>query len=251
MLLSTSAVLAEALLQVNSDAFVAPREAPYLAHATPLDMFFLNGAALFWTFTYVLVIVHGFQLKRPMIPTAAILLNVSWEVLAVFAWPSYNTYMKYGSIVWLAFDAVIVYQLFRFGGAHQRIVELKRHWHSVVIGGLLITLAGHQFFSIYNSDPFGLEDSFMINLVMSVLFVSMYFDDRDASIQARRIAWAKMTGTASASIGLTMIMVAAEPPRSPDFLYYLMGACFLFDVLYVGILTRASAQAPEGVAVVT
>ncbi|MGD2045050.1 MAG: hypothetical protein PVH96_02405 [Gemmatimonadota bacterium] len=244
-------VIDAVLTQVNSDLLVTTHEAPGMVGTSPIGMLFANGSGVFWTLTFILVIVHGFREQRPMIPTVAILLNVSWEILAVFHWPAYNTQMKYGSIAWLTVDVVIVYQLLRYGAAHQRFAEIRKHWRLTVLSGLLLALVGHEFFSLYNADEFGLEDSFLINLIMSVLFIRMYFEYRDTSKLARWIAWSKMLGTAMASVGLTLIMASmpTPPPRSPLFLYYLMVACFLFDTLYVGLLVKARGTAPTGAAV--
>jgi hypothetical protein len=239
-------------LQINSDQFVGMREAG-ITSSSPLGLFIANGAALFWTVAYVCVIVHAFREKRPMIPAVAILLNVGWELAAVFEWPSYNTDMRFGAILWLMVDLIIVYQLFRFGGRHQGVAELRRYWYWAVFLGILFSLGGHSSFAVYNGDEFGLEDSYLINLVMSILFVRMYFTYQDTSKLARWIAWTKMLGTLCGSVGLTIMLNSMDPPwpRSLWFLYYLMIACFGFDMIYIGLVSRRrSQQGAEGAAVV-
>lgn len=230
-------------LQVNSDQFVSVREAG-IASSSPLGMLIANGAGLFWSVAYICVIVHGFREKRPMIPAVAILLNIGWELMAVFQWPAYNTDMRYGAIAWLVIDVIIVYQLFRFGARHQRVRELQHRWYQAVSLGILFSLGLHYFFALYNGDQFGLEDSYLINLVMSILFIGMYLAYRDTSKLARWIAWTKMLGTLCASVGLTLILRSLDPPwpRDLGFLHYLMIACFVFDVMYIRLLSGGHSE---------
>ncbi|MDH3208427.1 MAG: hypothetical protein OEO79_17630 [Gemmatimonadota bacterium] len=242
-------------LQINSDSFLILSEGGF-ASASTLGMVIATGAGLFWTICYICVIVHGFREKRPMIPAVAILLNVGWEVASVFGWGSYEPGMRYASLVWFGIDLIIVYQLFRFGGAHQRVNELKHRWYWAISLGVLFSAGGHLLFASYNGDAFGLEDSYLINLVMSILFIGMYFTYQDASKLARWIAWTKMLGTLCGSIGVTILLntMAASPramwPNNLGFLYYLMIGCFVFDVAYIRILSRGRSVGAAKAAVV-
>jgi len=139
----------------------------------------------------------------------------------------------------------------RYGRKWQTNVELKRYWYVVVGAGLVLAVVGHYLFTIFNNDPLGFEDSYLINLVMSILFISMYLAVRDRSRPARWIAWMKMLGTGLTSVGILIILPVLDASdafegnvlQDPGFMYYLMFACVVFDLLYIYLLHAREAEA--------
>jgi hypothetical protein len=204
----------------------------------------IDAASLFWLIAYVLAIVYGFKNRSYAIPAAAVCLNFSWEVLASFEWIAPVLLWHIGAIAWLAVDLIIVYQLYRFGSEQQRIPELKRWWYAIVTAGLLFALAGQHYGAIFDGDPLGFEDAYLINLVMSMLFIAQFFSRRDASVLVYGVAWTKMLGTALTSLGLIFVLPVLYPDKqSYAFMYLLYLACLLLDSLYIFLIAMARARA--------
>ena len=62
---------------------------------------------LFWSITYVLIIISGFQsrrIKQVAMPYVPGVLNFTWEICAL-----YHSHGMWGHILWLSLDLVIVY----------------------------------------------------------------------------------------------------------------------------------------------
>jgi hypothetical protein len=193
----------------------------------------------FWFVAYVLVVWQGFHQKTYGIPFLAICLNVTWEFMASFIW---NHPVEIPVLMWLdragfLVDLVIVYTLLRFGRQRQVIPQVQRYYYWIFAGTIPLAGFGQWTFTQTYYDPLGNIDAFMINLVMSVLFIFMFFARSDASGPAFVVAWAKMIGTACTSI-MCFYWLPIIHPAMHDFalLEFLYVSIFLFDAIYVGVL---------------
>jgi hypothetical protein len=196
------------------------------------------GTAL-WLGAYVLAIRQGFVAKTYSIPLVAICSNFAWEILASFAWTAPIRLWHVGAVLWMGFDAVIVFQLFRYGRAQQTIPEIQRYYLPVLLGTFALAFAGQYTFTRFYPDPLGFEDAYLINTTMSVLFVFMYFVRRQRDNYTYGIAWLKMFGTGLTSLGLITLLPELYPGR-PNFafMHFLYATIFALDALYVLLLTR-------------
>lgn len=82
-----------------------------------------------WTAAYVLVIRVGFRQKSYGIPFACIPINFTWEFLystTIVTQP--GPFFIWGNRVWLVLDAIILYQLFRYGREMQVLPWIKTHF---------------------------------------------------------------------------------------------------------------------------
>ena len=223
---------------------------------------------LMWAIVYILAIYIGQKQKTYAIPMVAIGLNVNWEIVHTAIHPPALFANLIANLVWLAFDLLIVIQLIRFGRNHQTNDVLYRFFGGIVVGMLALSLVGHVTFYTHvtsNSifpDTDGVVSAFIINLVMSVLFVGMYFSRADGKGLSKAIAWLKMLGTAAISLANVIAFQTTSFRRydvrlreqgasewvdfgtigsqtvHPGFLYFLFGAILIFDVVYLVILYR-------------
>lgn len=223
---------------------------------------------LLWAVVYILAIIIGQRQKTYAIPMLAIGLNVNWEVVHTAVHPPALFANLIANLVWLAFDLLIVIQLIRFGRDRQGNDVVRRFFGGIVIGMLALALVGHVTFYTHVTanaifpDRDGVVSAFIINLVMSVLFVGMYFSRPNGEGISKPIAWLKMLGTASISIANVIAFETVAPVRyevqyraqgtngwvdagtigsqtvHPGFLYFLSAAIFIFDVVYLVLLYR-------------
>lgn len=207
--------------------------------------FNLVGAAgcISWAIAYILIIRTAYRDKAPGLPMVAIALNFSWELLASFVFPNPVPLWHAFDRLWLVIDVIIVIQLLKYGREYQRIPEIRRYFYPIVGIVFAMGFIGQYTFVADYPDRLGLVVAFMINLVMSILFVFMYFDRREhrkgISVGG---AWAKMLGTAGTSIECHYVVRMIDPELGGlGFLTFVCVSIFLVDCLYIKLVSTKPA----------
>ncbi len=200
---------------------------------------------LLWILAYVLTIRVGFKQKAFGIPVLAICLNFTWELIYTLLEPSPTPLKHWLNVSWLVADSFIVYQLFRYGKPLQTIPQMQKYFYPAVVGTMVLCFVGQVTFHHAFHDRAGFEDAYMINLVMSVLFVFFYFHRPDLRGLSYGAAWAKMLGTGVLSLG--SFIESWGTPGYHGFMNFLYVSIFMFDLLYIYLLHqgRSPVQAPS------
>jgi hypothetical protein len=196
---------------------------------------FQIGSGICWTIAYLLIIKRGFQDQTYGMPIAALGANISWEFIFSFIHP-HPIPQVYINITWFIFDAIILYQVFRFGkksvsDSYPEVLFYPAIFLAILIGfGLVLAI------SIEFDDWHGRYTAFGQNLMMSILFVMMFFKRKDLSGQSVYIALFKMAGTALPSILFFSLV--------PDsiLLNTLYCGILFFDILYTVLLYNKSIE---------
>ncbi len=205
---------------------------------TPLTTALSIVADVLWMAAYVCAVRVGFRDHTYGFPLVAVCLNFSWEfVFSLVIRPKSKLRMGL-TLLWLAIDAVILYQLLRWGAADQQ-PWIQAHFVAIVAGSLLLAAIGHITFHHTYHDPGGQEVAFVINLVMSILFVMLLLNRPGLGGLSYAAAWLKMVGTLILSAVNTALMY--REPRRYGFYLFLFAAILLFDVLYVYLFAQARA----------
>lgn len=201
------------------------------------------GCAL-WTIAYGLLLQKGRQDKVHTLPMLAICLNLTWEAMAVFVLPNPSKIWTVLEWSWLLVDIGLLALLLAYGARHQRVAEIRRHFHVIVVLTLIACFVGQLSFTLTFGDLLGFIVAFIINLIMSVLFVMLYFERQDTLLGlSYGAAWLKLVGTSCTCIQCAVLLPAMRPDiPSWGFLYFLYVSIFVFDALYVGLLTRRRRQ---------
>lgn len=231
---------------------------------------------LLWVVAYALIIARGFRDRTYGIPLLAVSLNFTWELVYTTIHPPESTVTLGLHLAWLAIDAVIVYQIFRFGRAEQRIAEIRKAFPWIVVGALVLSFTGQVTFHEFTTglalfpDRDGITMAFVINFIMSALFVLLFFDRPGQRGLSYPAAWAKMLGTALISLGNVIVVLGGtakdfavqfRPEGAkewldlgtrggstvhPAFSFFLFGGIFAFDLIYVVLLHRARRRGGLG-----
>lgn len=184
------------------------------------------GSGVFWTAVYLLIIRLGFREKTYGMPITALCANISWEFIFSFLYP-HAPPQNYISMIWFAFDLIIVFQTLRFGK-----VAFEQAWlfYPAFILGLVISFAAILAITIEFNDSDGKYAAFGQNLMMSVLFVAMLLRRQNVKGQSIYIALFKLVGTL-----LPSILFFMRFPNSAllNFLYI---SIFVFDCIYAVLL---------------
>jgi hypothetical protein len=215
-----------------------------------------------WGLTYLFVIRQCFRERTYGIPLVNICLNFSWELIYSFGLvaPGEPRLLVYGNRLWFVFDILLVYQLFRYGKDVQVQPWVKKHYHLVATGTLILSFLGVYMFSLYFYDVYGLAVSFMMNLLMSVLFIPFLWARPNLRGISYPAAWAKMLGTFAggavfcylwwplqfADGKLVRYPYWPEPNRPFLFLIYLYLSILIFDLLYIYLVRQRRLELMPG-----
>jgi hypothetical protein len=214
----------------------------YAKFTNPLFLAGVVGSAL-WTVAYVVFAREGMRERIYALPLLAICLNFTWEAIAVFLIDNPIAVWRWLEWSWLAVDLILLEQLFRYGRAAAPVAELRERFNWVVVGTLVLAFVGQYTFIEYFNDVLGFITAFVINLIMSVAFVFMYFLRPDQRGLSYAGAWLKMLGTLGTSIGCYALIPAMRCETGPaHFMTFLYVSIFAFDLLYVALLTKARWQ---------
>ncbi|MFL5355921.1 hypothetical protein [Archangium sp.] len=186
----------------------------------------LVGIGLFWTIAYVLILRRGFKDKALAMPMLALSANISWEFLFGFIYPSKLFGQRYFNIGWFLLDVGILLQALLFGARDFRTPLARKLFYAVIPVGMLVSVALLVPTAGWLNDfpdQAAQYSGFVINIVISVLFVAMLFQRDSIAGQSMYIGFAKMLGTLCA-----FLTIFWEP--LPRFTYSLI---FVFDVAYL------------------
>jgi hypothetical protein len=198
------------------------------------------GCGICWTITYLLIIKRGFQDQTYGMPIAALGANISWEFIFSFVYPQpihpRLIPQIYITITWFLLDVIILYQVFRFGkkyfsDSYPEVLFYPAIFLAILVGFVLVLAISTEF-----NDWNGRYAAFGQNLMMSILFVMMFFKRKDLSGQSVYIALFKMMGTILASI-----LIFSIKPDSVLLNTLYIGILF-FDVLYLILLHKKSIE---------
>ncbi len=214
----------------------------------PLNWYNAIGAAgcVAWMAAYILIIRRAHRDKAYGMPLLALCLNITWEGVA-FMSPNPVVLWKYIEGIWLFIDVALLWQLWNFGRREALPASLHRFFVPLVGVTLLACAIGHWTWLKFWDDKLLFVDAFIINLVMSILFIQLWLrrlpHGKGLSISA---AWCKMIGTALTSIqcGIFMPKVMTDSSILRDnwgFTWFLYGSIFLVDCLYLYLLYHGQA----------
>lgn len=119
-----------------------------------------NLQALFWSITYVLIIIAGFKsqkIKMVSMPYIAGVLNFAWEVIALYLTRGSN----WIHVSWFILDLFIVFIGYRF------LVERKRK--VIYLTAILIFVILLKY--IFNLNNGMLISVFVIDLIMAIVYL--------------------------------------------------------------------------------
>jgi hypothetical protein len=174
-----------------------------------------------WILTYILIISKGFKDKTYGMPLIALCANISWEFIFSFVLPSTPPQL-FINYLWFGLDIIIVIQFLKYGkNEFLNLSSLKLY--SIFIVLIVSEFSVILFGTITIGEFQGAYSAFGQNLLMSILFIIMFFNRNSLRGQSFYIAVFKMLGT-----GLTSVHFYFYEPISQS--------SFILPSLYVSIL---------------
>ncbi len=203
---------------------------------------------IFWCVTYIECIRIGIKEKTYCMPLLALCMNLCWEALSLVDYSLLSgydifAYSLYG--VWTLLDlgivaTYIVYGKQEFLKSIKGLSPTRRIGtgggfvvYSLGMLALVLTIILTMYATI---DNWKLYFSFSDNVIMSVLFIAMYYIRGGKRGQSLSIAITKCIGTLCAT--MTMILAGRL------FGVVLGGICLLLDIVYIVILAQHPKYCP-------
>jgi hypothetical protein len=203
----------------------------------PLNLFGAFGY-ICWAIAYILILRKCFQDRTYGLPLVAICLNFSWEFIASFLLYDPVKLWVYTDRAWLLLDCIVLWQLLKFGRREQRAPEIKNSFFKVVGITLFLAFTGELLFIFTFHDRLGLVTAFIINAIMSILFIFFFFERRDDLRGiSRGGAWLKMFGSLTPAIQCAWLIPMFDERIAPvSFLTILSLIIFLADCYYIHLI---------------
>lgn len=195
-------------------------------------------SGLGWTIVYVVIIYRGFKDKASGMPLMAFSLNIAWEFLFSVVFPSPRIVQQVANLTWVCLDVVILVQKFMYG--HKEFKTSvpgigKGMFRVIVVFALVVSLGAVYLSALDWNDPNGKYSAYIMNVLMSVLFIGMLQRTPDLSGQSIYVALGKFFGTLTPSILGTI-----EWSQNGEFrlMPFLGTVCFVMDLAYIILMVR-------------
>jgi hypothetical protein len=189
------------------------------------------STGIFWTLTYILIIMRGFRDKTYGMPLFPLCANLAWEFIFSFIFVP-DGVQRIINPIWFVFDLIIVYQYLRYGKSSLKGTLLEKYFYlnfvAVLLTGFFATLTASIEFNSLN----GKYAAFTGNLIMSIMFISFLISRNNVEGQSIYVAIFKMIGTIFAST-----LFYLRDPGAP-YMGFLYVAILFFDLAYVFLLYR-------------
>lgn len=180
---------------------------------------------LSWTIVYLLVIYRSFKDKQCGMPSVAMAFNLSWEFLYSFMfYDAQSNLQLWINRVWFVFD-VLIFVAFLMYGAKQWNKLYQKFFFPYAVAIVLAAFSLLYFLQLDFGDSAITYSAFIMNVLMSWMFITMFLKQQDLKGQAFGIAFFKMLGTAAATIILFL--------RYSQFLQMMGVLCFILDMIYI------------------
>ena len=190
-----------------------------------------------WVLLYIAAVTYGVKNRSFAIPAFAIPFNFSWELLTSFVVPNPIPVWLWVNRVWLVIDCILVWQTLRYG-AKEQLTQAARRYFPWMLAALGCFALSSQYGYIQTfQDSLGYEVAFVIDVLMSFLFIQRYAENPNHSDLAFAIAWFKLFGNLGVSIQ-TYVLFPQVHPTIPSFAFFhvLYVTLFVLDAIYIGLL---------------
>lgn len=195
--------------------------------------------AFLWVITYVSVLLHVRKEKFVAIPAAAVVANVSWEWLWGFFFEcDLGLLFTWGYRVWAILDVFIVIALYKYGWKQLLTVTGRKYMPLAITFGIIAWFSSLWFFISEGYDmAMGATSAYIINIMMSAVYIVMVVKHPEIRKFSWTVAWTKGLGTALISVFMFMAPMtrfgAPDVPSARGFLWALCILTLALDVIFV------------------
>jgi hypothetical protein len=226
-----------------------------------LAMAMLYAGFILWSLTYILAIAQGLKDKTYGVPLVAVCLNFTWELYFAVACRFFEGkraalctatgMLRWGLILWLVLDTVILAQLLKYGWRSQPSLLrfLPEQSQRSVFYALILLLCCVGFYWQYAfvnllTDQDGNTLAWLTNYVMSWLFVASAFFRPNARGLSYWGGWAMLLGNCAFAAWGVLTKFAELKAWDPKVTGALMVGVIMVNSFYLFVLWQRR-QAPK------
>jgi hypothetical protein len=203
-----------------------------------------NGVGcLFWVIAYGVLVVKIRKKKFVEMPAYVAGANIGWE----FIWSFFfipDTGLLYALSYKGAFllDCFIFYSVLKFGTKQPMMSIVKKNFVWLSIVNFIFWIV---FSYLYRDEGYdttiGANSGYIINVILSLLCLSMLLQSEDTSNFSRLLAWTRSLGTGFITVSIFIFY------PSNHFVQLLGVSCLIIDSVYIYLLIkrRKMAKIPE------
>lgn len=206
-----------------------------------MDMFLTLLSGIGWMIVYEECIRLGFRDKTYAMPFWVLGLNFAWELInfvgeLLFNWHGPMVGMTLAQTVvngfWAGLDVVILFTYLKYGKKEWAKTAPEKWFMPWTVQGLVCCFALQIIFIVqFGGVAVAEYSAFAQNLLMSVLFIGMFWKRGNMEGQSILLAVAKWIGTLAPTILMGWMTY------NPYVLCF--GAfCTVFDLIYIGLLVK-------------
>ena len=203
---------------------------------TPLQIGLFTTGALLWIVAYIVIIRYAFKHKTVIIPAVAVVCNYGNEIGGAFFWVrDMGQALVIAYWGWFLLDTIIVYKLLKYGARQFTTPFFKTNLKWLVLAGLAGSIPLSSLFMVQYDLPMGVLDAYIVNVVMSVAFLSLLFVPNFPE-HSLLLAWTKFLGT-----GIISVMFSMKYPEN-YFLWVIYFVVAFFDIAFIVLLYNKRKQ---------
>jgi len=206
---------------------------------TPLEHIFFIIGCVAWVIIYVNVIRRMHTVRYIEIPIMAVCANISWEFIWSFLFETnMGSLYVWGYRLWFFLDCYILYGLLKYGSKQLVQEAFRKHFH-LIVGVLLACWSFMLYFYIkiydYPISHMGAFSGYIINWMMSMLFITLFLRTADKSLFSLTNNWLKFIGNLAIS---TFCFLKFDD----WFLFSVIIVNTMLDILYLVIQLNSKKQ---------
>ncbi|MDZ4822385.1 MAG: hypothetical protein SH856_02890 [Flavobacteriales bacterium] len=197
-------------------------------------IFFASGCVA-WVIIYVNVIRNIRSIKYIEIPIMAVCANISWEFIWSFIFETnMGSLYVWGYRLWFILDCYILYGLLMYGSKQLINDVFKKHFHWIV-AALIAAWSFMLYYYIkiydYPISHMGAFSGYIINFMMSMLFITLYVRTANKTLFSVTNNWLKF-------IGNLFISIFCFLKFDDWFLFSVIIVNTLLDIIYLFVQLR-------------
>jgi hypothetical protein len=207
------------------------------------ELVMLVLGAFFWLWYYVILVRNSFKEKFVEMPVAAACGNIAWELTWGFVFKTeMGMLITYSYRAAFILDIFIFYHLLRYMGKYQTTPFARKNFAALCIGSFLAYTALLYFFQVQGYDtPTGSNSAYMLNIIISWLYVLQFYREDMIAKMSYTIAWCKLLGNMAYSA-----FIFSYFPNN-YFCQILCVGCFVFDLIYLYLFIQRRKSLGQGI----
>jgi hypothetical protein len=211
-----------------------------LDYYTPLQLVLFGLGAVLWIVNYIFIVRNVIKNKFVEMPAAVLCANFTWEFL--WAWifvQNMGFAIGLGYKLWFCLDVFIVWGFYKYG--YKQLDKTVVSYYKLLFTFAIIAWLTVLYFYIGQGldNPIGANSAYVINILISSLYIFMFLRLDDKSVLSFTTAWTKGVGT-----GFISLMCILRWPEN-RWLMSMCIACFLMDMFYIHLFLQYKKHLPS------